>query len=175
MSADVLDAIADPTPTVLTGLVQHLVTLVENKVLQVGEAEMPVADKRVDATGCSDNDVGVGVLVAEELNVLLDGCTAVEDADLYIRQELCETVVLVPDLVGQFAGVTHDENGCNARLGLLVHLLESGEDEDGRLSETGLGLAENVVAKDGLRNGNLLDCRAQRHVRIRLETVETKR
>jgi hypothetical protein len=159
----------------LTRLVKHLVTLVENKVLQVGEAQVPVTDERIDTARSSDNDVGVGVLVAQELNVLLDGCTAVEDADLDIGQELCETVVLVPDLVGQLTGVAHDEDGRDTGLGLLIHLLEGGEDEDGRLSETRLGLAENVVAENGLRNGNLLDCRAQRHVRIRLETVETKR
>jgi hypothetical protein len=160
---------------VLTGLVKHLVTLIEDEVLQVGEAQVPVTDERVDTARSSDNDVGVGVLVAQELNVLLDGCTAVEDTDLDIGQELCETVVFVPDLVGQLTGVAHDENGCDTGLGLLIHLLEGGEDEDGRLSETRLGLAENVVAENGLGNGNLLDCRAQRHVRIRLETVETKR
>jgi hypothetical protein len=160
---------------VLTGLVKHLVTLIEDEVLQVGEAQVPVTDERVDTARSSDNDVGVGVLVAQKLNVLLDGCTTVEDADLDIGQELCETVVLVPDLVGQLTSVAHDEDGRDTGLGLLIHLLEGGEDEDGRLSETRLGLAENVVAENGLGNGNLLDCRAQRHVRIRLETVETKR
>jgi hypothetical protein len=42
--------------------------------------------------------------------------------------------------------VAHDQNGGDAELGLLFHLLEGGEDEDGCLSETGLGLAEDIVS-----------------------------
>jgi hypothetical protein len=147
--------------SVLTRLVKHLVTLVENEVLQVGQAEMPVADERVDTSGCTDNDVRVGVLVAEELDVLLNGCSTVEDTDLNIGQELGETVVLVPDLVGQLTSVAHDQYRSDTRLGLLIHLLKSSKDEDGCLSETRLGLAKNVVTENGLRNGNLLDCRAR--------------
>lgn len=148
-----------------TRLVQHLVTLVEDEVLEVGKTEMPVADKSINTTGCADDDVGVGVLVAKELDVLLDRCASVEDADLDVGQEFGKAVVLVPDLVGQLTSVAHDQNRGDTRLGLLVHLLQRSEDEDGCLSETGLGLAEDVVTKNGLRNGNLLDCRARGHVR----------
>jgi hypothetical protein len=35
--------------------------------------------------------------------------------------------------------------------------LEGGEDEDGSLTETGLGLAEDIGAKDRLRDADLLD------------------
>jgi hypothetical protein len=115
-------------------------------VLQVGKAKMPVAYEGVDTTGGTDNDVGVSVLVAQELDVLLDGSSTVEDTDLDVWQELGETVVLVADLVGQLASVAHDQDSGNARLRLLVHLLESCENEDGSLSETGLGLAEDIVS-----------------------------
>lgn len=147
--------------TVLTGLVQHLVTLVENEVLQVGEAEMPVTDERIDTSGCADDDVRVSILVAEKLNVFLDGCSTVKDTDLDVGQEFGETIILVPDLVSQLTSVAHDQNRSDTRLGLLIHLLKSSKDEDGCLSETRLGLAENIVAENGLRDGNLLDCRAR--------------
>ena len=142
----VLARISRDRECILTGLVQHLVALVEDKVLQVGKAKMPVAYEGVDTTGGTDNDVGVSVLVAQELDVLLDGSSTVEDTDLDVWQELGETVVLVADLVGQLTSVAHDQNSGNARLRLLVHLLESCENEDGSLSETGLGLAEDIVS-----------------------------
>jgi hypothetical protein len=146
---------------VLTRLVEHLVTLIEDKVLEVGEAQVLVADEGVDTTGCADDDVRVGVLVAEHLDILLHRSSSVEDSDPHFGQELGEAVVLVSNLVGQLTGVAHDEDGRDTGLGLLVHLLESRKNEDGSLSETGLGLAEDIVSENGLRDGNLLDCGAQ--------------
>ena len=130
-------------------------------MLQVGKTKMLVANERVDAARSTNDDVGVRLLVAEELDVLGDRCASVEDTDLNIWQELGEAVVLIPNLVGQLTSVAHDEDSCDTRLWLLVHLLEGGENEDGSLSETGLGLAEDIVSKDGLRDGDLLDCGAQ--------------
>lgn len=174
ISAYLLVIIACRGILLLTGLVQHLVALIEDEVLQVGKAEVPIADKSIDTTGCTNYDVRVGLLVAEELNVLLNGCSTVEDTDLDVGQELGETVVLVPDLVGQLTSMAHDQDRGDTRLGLLIHLLQSSEDEDGCLSETGLGLAENIVTKNGLGNGDLLDCRARRDVRMDLKAVATK-
>ena len=134
-------------------------------MLEVGETQMPITDKSIDATRCTDDDMGVGLLVAEELDILLYGCSTVEDTNLDVGQEFGETVVFVPDLVGQLTSVAHYQNRGDAGFGLFIHLLQCSEDKDSRLSETGLGLAENVVTKNGLRNGNLLDCRARRHVR----------
>ena len=93
---------------VLTRLVKHLVALIEDKVLQVGETEVLVANESIDTTGCSDNDVRVCVLVAEKLNVLLHRCSSVEDTDLDVGQELGKTVVFVANLVGQLTSVAHD-------------------------------------------------------------------
>lgn len=147
--------------TVRTRLIQHLVALVENEMLQVSEAKMPVAHKRVDTTWRADNDVRVGVLVAEQLDVLLHWSSAVEDTDLDIGQELGEAVVLVPNLVRQFTGMAHDQDSGDARLWLVVHLLERSKNENSRLAETGLGLAKHIVSKNSLGDGNLLDCSAQ--------------
>ena len=107
---------------------------------------MLAKSESIETARRTDNDVGVRVLVAKELNVLLYGGSSVEDTDLDVWQELGETVVLVADLVGQLASVAHDQDSGNARLRLLVHLLESCENEDGSLSETGLGLAEDIVS-----------------------------
>lgn len=115
-------------------------------MLQVGKAEMPIADEGVDTTGSTDDDVRVSVLVAKELDVLLNGSSSVEDTNLDVRQELGEAVVFVADLVGQLAGVAHDQDSGSTGFGLLVHLLEGCENEDGSLSETRLGLAEDIVS-----------------------------
>lgn len=93
---------------ILTILIQHLVALIENEVLQVGEAKDLVTDEGIDTAGSSNDDVRVSVLVLQHSDVLLDRSSAVEDADLDVRQELCEAIVLVLDLVCQFTGVTHD-------------------------------------------------------------------
>jgi len=115
-------------------------------VLEVSKTEMPVTYKCVDTTGRSNDNVWVGIFVAEELDILLHGRASVEHTDPDIGQELGEAVVLIADLVGQLTSVAHDEDGCSTGLWLLVHLLESGEHEDGGLSETGLCLAEDIVS-----------------------------
>ena len=130
----------------LTGLVQHLVALVEDEALDIAEAELLVSDEGVQTTRSCDDDVRVSLLVGEELDVLLHGSTTVEDGGLDIGHVLCESGVFVLDLVGELTSVAHDQNSGNARLRLLVHLLESCENEDGSLSETGLGLAEDIVS-----------------------------
>jgi len=42
--------------------------------------------------------------------------------------------------------------------GYWLNLLKGSENEDCGLSETRLGLAEDIGSKDSLRNANLLDC-----------------
>lgn len=127
-------------------------------MLQVGKSEFLITDESMDSTGGTHDDVRMSFLVRQEIDVLLNRRSTVEDRDLDIGQELGETVVFVLDLECQLAGVAHDKDGCNARLRFLIHLLESSQDEDGSLSETGLGLTEDIVSEDGLGNGNLLDC-----------------
>jgi hypothetical protein len=116
-----------------------------------------IADKGIQSTGGSHNDVREGVLVLEELDIFLDGCTAIEDGSLHIRQILAEPGIFVLDLIRQFSSVTHHQHRAFARNGL--QLMKSSQDEDSSLTETRFGLAENVDAEEGLRNTFLLDCR----------------
>lgn len=136
-------------------LVEHLVTLVNNESLDVAETEVLVSDEGMKSTGSGDNHVRRGLLVLDQLNVLLDGGSSVENGGLDVGQVLGESGVLVHDLVGQLSGVTENDNRALAGNGL--ELLESGQDEDGGFTHTGLGLAENVSAKDGLGDADLLD------------------
>lgn len=139
----------------LTDLVQHLVALVKNELGDVTKTQLLVPDKGVQATGGGDDNVRVSLLAGQDLDVLLQGSTTVEDGGLDIRHVLAETSVLVLDLVSKLASVAHDEDGSFAIYGL--NLLEGCEDEDGRLSQSGLGLAEDIGTQDGLRDANLLD------------------
>ena len=144
----------------LTDLVQHLVTFIENKNLDAAKTQVLVADEGVQSTGCSNDDVWVGLLVLEKLGILYDGGSTVEDCGLHIWHILAETSVFVLDLVRKFSGMAHDEDGGFA--GDRFHLLEGGEDEHCSLTETRLGLAKDIGTKDSLRNANLLDCRVNR-------------
>lgn len=120
---------------------------------------MLVANKGVETTGSSDDDVGVSLLVLQNLGILLDGSATVEDAGLDVGHVLGEPVVFVADLEGQLTGVAHDQNGALAGDGL--DLLEGGEDEDRGLSETRLGLADDVTTEKGLGDTCLLNCKVE--------------
>lgn len=112
----------------LTDCIEELVTLVENKVLDVGSVEGLVSDERVETTGSSDDDVWAGVLVLERLGVGLLAGTAVEDRGPDVGHVLAEPRVLVLDLVGQLSGVAEDDDAHLSSNGL--DLLEGGDDED---------------------------------------------
>lgn len=147
-----------------TDLVEHLVTLIENEGLDVAKGQLLVTDERVETTGGGDDDVGVGLLVGQGLDVLLDRGTTVEDSSLDVGQVLGETGVLVLDLVGELTGVAHDQDLAFTRDGL--QLVKSGQDEDSGLTETGLGLAKNIDVQDSSRDANLLDCGGGADVRL---------
>lgn len=100
--------------------------------------------------------MGVGVLVLQDLGILLDGRTTVENTRLDVGHVLGESVVLIANLEGQLTGVAHDQN--RALAGDRLHLLKSGEHENSSLSETRLGLTDDVTTKKSLRNTCLLDC-----------------
>lgn len=140
----------------LTNLVEHLVALVENEHADAAEAEVLVADERVKTTGSTDDDVGMSLLVLEDLGILLDRSTTVEDAGLDVGHVLAETVVLVANLESELTSVAHDEDGALAGDGL--NLLKGGKDEHSCLTETGLGLADDVTTKHGLGDTCLLNC-----------------
>lgn len=115
-------------------------------MLEIRQSELLVADESMNTAGCAHNDMGMRLLVGQDLNILLDGCSTIEHGDADIRQELGEAIVLILNLESQFTGVAHDQYRGSASLRLLVHLLEGRQYKDGSLAKTGLGLAENIVS-----------------------------
>lgn len=140
----------------LTRSVEHLVTLVENEDANATKAESLVTDQGLETARSTDNNMRASLLVLQGLHVGLDGGTTVEDASLDARQVLAETVVLVTNLVGQLASVAHDHDGDLSIDGL--DLLKGREHEDGSLTKTRLGLADDVTAKECLGDTGLLNC-----------------
>ena len=143
----------------LTRLVEHLVALVKDEDTDTAKAEGLVPDKSLEATRGTDNDVRASVLVLENLHVLLDGSSTVEDARLDVGHVLAEAVVLIANLVSQLTSVAHDHD---RDLSVdRLNLLQSRQDEDGSLSQTRLGLADNITTEKSLRNTSLLNCRSR--------------
>ena len=140
----------------LTDLIQHLVALIEDEHANTAKAKVLVANKGVETAGGADDDVGVGLLVLEELGVLGDGSAAVEDASLDIGHVLAETVVLIADLESKLACVAHNQDGALSSNGL--NLLQRSQDEDSSLAETRLGLADDITTQHGLGDACLLNC-----------------
>lgn len=140
----------------LTELLEELVALIENEVLDGGSVESLVPDEGVESSRSSDDDVRALVLGLEDLDIVLDLGSSVEDRSSKVGHELGESSVLVLDLVGELSGVAENDDGDLSIDGL--DLLKGGEDEDGGLSHSGLGLAEDVHSEDRLRNTLLLDC-----------------
>lgn len=154
----------------LTNLVKHLVALVEHEELHSAQAHLLLTHEGVQATRSGDDDVRVRLLVGEDLFVLLDVCATVENSSLHLRHVLGEAVVLVLDLEGELTGVAHNED-----LSLASHsidLLKGADNEDRSLTETRLGLAEDVGADNSLRDANLLDCLVMMLEYVRPSKVE---
>lgn len=94
----------------LTNLVKHLITFIENESLDVAKRQLLITDKCVQATRGTDNNVGSGLLVAEELNILLHGSTSVENGSLHLRKVFAESGIFVLDLISQLTGVAHNQD-----------------------------------------------------------------
>lgn len=140
----------------LTNLIEHLVALIQDEDTDATQAQELVANQSVKSARGTDNDVRVGLLVLEDLGILLDGSTTVEHASLDVGHVLGESVVLIANLECQLAGVAHDQNGAFA--GDRLHLLQSGKDENSGLSKTRLRLANDITTEESLGNTCLLDC-----------------
>lgn len=139
-----------------TNLIQHFVTFVKNECLDVAQGELFVADQSIQTTRSTNDDVGERFLVGKNFDVLLDRSTSVEYRSLHIGKVLAEPSILVLDLVCQFTSVAHNKDGALPRNSL--QLVKSRQDENRGLSETRLGLAENVDVQNSGRNADLLDC-----------------
>ena len=137
----------------LTQLLQHLVTLVQNKVFQILQTQLLALDQGEDAARSSNNNVRTVVL--QHLLVLGDGHASEEDSDLDILEELAEPLILLADLEGELPGVAHDQHR-----DLTIHwlnLLERGQHEDCSLAHPRLGLAQNIHTQHRLYNMVKLD------------------
>ena len=142
-----------------TDLVQHLIALIEHESLHASEPELFLSDQRVETARCSDDNMWVSLLILQHLLVLLDIGTAVEHSRLDLWHVLAEALIFVADLECELTRVAHDEDRGFASDWL--DLLKGAENEDCRLSETGLGLAEYIGTENRLRNADLLDCCAR--------------
>src|SRR5438067_489736 len=89
----------------ITQLFKHLVALIENEVLQVLQIKFLGAHQGQDATGSADDDVRVRRL--ENLLVVGDVHSTEEHRHFGGGHVLREALVLLADLEGQLAGVTH--------------------------------------------------------------------
>lgn len=92
----------------LTELLKHLVTLVQNKVLDVLQVEGFVAHQREDSARRPDHDVRAALL--QDVLVLLDGHATEEHGHLDRGHVLGEALVLLADLKSQLTRVTHDQH-----------------------------------------------------------------
>ena len=139
-----------------TKLLEDIVTLVDDKVLEVLEVQLALVHELEDTAGGADEDVGRGLL--QDGDVLLLGLTSAEVLDPDVLHVLGEALVLLHDLERELAGVAEDQHQNLALLGFVdIELLEGGNDEDGGLAHSTLGLAEDVVSEDGLGNALLLN------------------
>lgn len=87
-------------------MLQHFVTLIQDKMLDVLQAEGLVPGESEDAARCSNNDVRAVLL--QHLLILLDGQATKEYCCLYRGHVLRESLVLFTDLEGQLSCVAHD-------------------------------------------------------------------
>lgn len=136
-------------------MIKHLVAFVQNKALDAAETQLLLANQGVETTRSCNDDVRVRLLVLQDLLIFLDISASVEDLGADFWHVLAETNVLVLDLEGQLASVAQNEHTDFSIDGL--HLLEGGQHKNRRLTQTRLGLAENIASEDGLRNAQLLD------------------
>lgn len=143
---------------ILTGLIQHLVALVEDEHLEVVELEILSVYQGQDSAWGSNHDVGGLLRVLQQLNVIIDWNTAVEGSTSDLLEVLGESVELLLDLIRQLSGVAQDQGRSWLWVG-LIDLVQDRKDEDSGLTHARHGLAEDVFARDSGWDALLLDLR----------------
>lgn len=98
----------------------------------------------------------MGILGRKDFNVLLDRSAAIKHRSLHVWHIFAESGIFVLDLISQLSSRAHDQDRASSRNWLK--LVESGQGKNSCLSETGLGLTENVDIKDSCWDADLLDC-----------------
>ena len=125
-----------------TNLVQHFIAFVKNENLDVTHPKLLISYQSIhSAWRCHDN-VGMSVLVGQNLDVLLHRSPAVEYRRLGFWHILAKPSVLVFDLIRKLAGVAHYQDRTFAWSWL--DLLQGSEDENGSLPEPRFCLAKNI-------------------------------
>ena len=90
-------------------LLQHLVALVEHKVLDMLQVESASSGQCQDTSRSTDNNVRA--ILFDRLLVLLDANATKENSNLYSRHVFTKALVFLTDLKGQLSGVAHDQDG----------------------------------------------------------------
>ncbi len=119
---------------------QHLVGLVEDEHLHVVGLQDTTLNHVVDTTGSTDNDLGT---ILESLHVVTDAGTANAGVALDIH-EVTDGDNDLLDLLSELTGGGEDKRLAGLDVG--VDLLEGRDGEGSRLTSTGLGLRNNIVA-----------------------------
>ena len=140
----------------LTDIVEELVAFVEHEHFEVLNRQGLLAGQVQDAAGGANNNVR-GLVALQELNLLFNRLSAVNDFRAELVHELGESIELLLDLVRKLACVA--QHKCAARSGAITDALEDSNHEDGGLAHTRDGLAENVNTKHCFGNASLLDVR----------------
>lgn len=137
-------------------MIQHLVAFIKDESLDIAQGQIFVANKRIQTTWSADDDVGERFLVLEQFDIFLNWCATVEHCGFDFWEVFAEASIFVLDLVCKFSCMAHNQNRGLTRDGFK--LMKGGQDEDRRLTKTGLGLTENVDTEKGLWDTFLLDC-----------------
>ena len=138
----------------LTKLFQHLITLVQNKMLHVLCVENLVPCKSIQTAWRGHNDMRAFAFVAEYFSVLCDWRTAIKSVDTNIGHVFSEAGVFVFYLESQLPSMTKHENRH-----FSIHrlkLLQCGKHKDSSFSMTRFSLTKNIHAKNGLWDTFLL-------------------
>mmetsp|Transcript_5324 Transcript_5324/g.9712 ORF Transcript_5324/g.9712 Transcript_5324/m.9712 type:complete len:238 (+) Transcript_5324:635-1348(+) len=137
---------------------QNAIALVQHEVLDVIQLERLLPRQSQHTARGAHHDVGTVVL--DDVPVGLDGNSSVEYGGLDFGKVLRESFILVGNLEGQFASVAEDQNANLILPGwecICVQLVKGGKDKDSCLTHTTLGLADDVHAKNRLRDTFVLD------------------
>ena len=110
-------------PPILTQLLQHFVTLVQDKVLDVLGVEGLILDQGQDSSRGTNHNMGAVVL--QNLLILLDADTTKEDRDLDVVKVLAETLVLLVNLEGQLPRMCTKLRQGPHPVSRVVHILVS--------------------------------------------------
>ena len=140
--------------------IEHLVRLVEHRVAHVGKIQVLLAHQVDQAAGGADHDLDA---LLERLDLRLVGAAAVdgEDPDRTLRRGCLQ---ILGDLHRELTGGQHHEglrlpDLTVLRVGLArrYRVLQQRDAEAERLAGAGLGLADDVAAAQGDRQGQRLD------------------